>query len=128
MALDEVLLVVACAAWPAWPGRRYAAVRIRRMVFVIRSQGVQWPVGDWDSLRLELEDGSILGELSGEGLRAIVQHHLATATLHAAIAQDLERRTPPDVRPPAVAPDSVGAAQRAAYRHQRRSRRRKESP
>ena len=65
----------------------------------------------------------LLGTISGYALTAIVQHHLATAHLAAAVQAELEQ-TPIAPRPPPRRPPTtvIPAAQRAALRVKRRAR------
>jgi hypothetical protein len=104
-------------------GRRLAALGLdpRRLDLRLATRGWRWPISLAD--RIEVWQGTtLLGELTGDALHAIITHYLAGAVLAAGMLDQLE--TPPR-RPLAQrAARTAGAEPDADLRAQRRAQRR----
>lgn len=108
---------------------RVAPVPTGELELRIYQGGMRWKVQP--SAQIEVWVGPVLlGVIAGASLLKIVEHHLATAALQAAVQHELTvshettPRLPPVPMPPKRRELPIPPAQREALRKQRRSRRR----
>jgi hypothetical protein len=77
--------------------------------------GFRWPLRAEDTIEIWSDDHECVGTMSGGAMIMMVQHHVATAALQAAITQDIRR-------PLAPSPPKIPGRVRAERRSERRRR------
>jgi hypothetical protein len=102
----------------------FQPLHVTRLLVKFRSQGVQWPLRANDGIEVETADLSV-GALSGEAIRHLIQHYLATAALQAYVVEDLREQVTHEAPVPVLAlrKGPIPMETRAQLRAERRTRR-----